>query len=337
MTARHPELLVREAARYRCSGDGLCCTDIHAIGPIPAGEVRRLKLVSPGRLVRNEALDGVVVEPLNGACSNLGPDGCRIHAAHGLFAKPSPCRRFPYRVTTTPNGRRVSTEHRCPCRTMGERPPIDRDDVLASVRDSAGRIHADVAVGATIRLDARRRVPFARYERLESELLARLSKGEDPLSVLDIEPFPALSELTWIDVAHHYRGKLDGSACGDALAWFGDMLLAIHEDSPRRLRQRPWSPSFDRAEARSPVTGSPEAILADWLSDELWALEWTERGTFAHARADLATRFVVARTIVERLTATGVRPDRAAAEAVLVGEMAGAAPLWRGIVRAFLL
>jgi hypothetical protein len=332
-----PHLLLRPGARYRCFGDGLCCTDIHAIGPIAPREVVRLRPLSPAPLVRNEALGGVVVEPKDGACGNVGPEGCRIHAAHGLLAKPSPCRRFPYRITRTPLGRRVSTEHRCPCRTMGARPPLDLEDVLASVRDARGRIEADVIVANEVQLTSDERVSFEAWAALESALLARLAAGDDPLAALDAAPFPALDGVRWADVAHHYRGKLDGSACGDALAWFGDVILGLEEDAPRKLRQRPWSPSFDRAEARSPAVGAPAQIVADWLADELWSMEWTERGTFAHARADLATRAVVARTIAERLGAAGVRPDRAAAEGVLIAEMAGAAPLWRSVVRAFLL
>lgn len=329
------QLSLRPGARYRCFGDGLCCTDIHVVGPLPPREVKRLALVSPGRIVRNEALDGLVVEAKNGACTNLGDDGCRIHASHGLLDKPSVCRRFPYRVTRTPRGRRVSTEHRCPCRTMGDRPPLDGGDALASLRDAHGRISADIVVGKTIALDPEREVSFAEWEAIESELLVALEHG-DPAEVLASSAFPRLEDVSWSDVAHHYRGKLDGSACGDALAWFGDVVLGLQEDAPRKLRQRPWSRAFDRAEARS-APGSPDAILADWLADEIWSLEWTERGTFAHARADLATRLAVARVVQERLAATGVRPDRAAAEAVMIGEMAGAAPLWRAIVRAFVL
>jgi len=329
---------VRPGARYRCFGDGLCCTDIHAVGPIGRTEVRRLTLLAPGSMVRNEALHGMVVAPRNGACGNLGADGCTLHAEHGSMAKPSVCRRFPYRLVVTPAGRRISTEHRCPCRTMGDRPALDREDILASLRDQAGRMTADVTVGERVLISPGRRVLFSRYERVEAGLLGRLAAGEDPLEVLAATPFPALGDVSWTDVAHHYRGKLDGSACGDALAWFGDIVLGLESDEgTRKLRQRPWSASFDRAEARTPEPESPEVILADWIADELWGLEWTEHGSLAHARADLATRLVVARTIRERLQAIGVRPDRAAAEAVLVAEMAGAAPLWRSIVRAFVL
>ena len=41
-------LVVREGARYECFGDGLCCTDIPAIGPIRLAERARLRLVHDG-------------------------------------------------------------------------------------------------------------------------------------------------------------------------------------------------------------------------------------------------------------------------------------------------
>lgn len=299
--------------RYRCFGDGLCCTDIHAIGPITRAEVKRLPLAN-----RNPAI-GMVVTPRDGRCSNLDP-GERGCGAYDV--RPSVCRRFPYRVIATPLGRRIGTEHRCPCRTLGDRPPIDPCEVLASI----GRTTTDVVVGKTIRWTRRQRIPFERYVSREAEILARPFEGE---------PFPALEDVTWNDVAHHYRGKLDGSACGEALAWFGDIVLSLHGHDLRHLRARPWSPAFDRAEARTTIIEPAESVLADWIADEIWGLEWTERGSFDDARRDLATRLAVAREVVRRLIAEGVREDRAAAEAVLIGEMAGAAPLYRSVVRAF--
>jgi hypothetical protein len=168
---------------------------------------------------------------------------------------------------------------------------------------------------------------------IEGLMIDRLIAGELDLGV---EPFPALDTATWTDVAHHYRSKLDGSACGDALAWFGDVILAMNGTRVRD-RARPWSPAFDRAEARSPHVEAPDLVIGDWLADEIWGLEWTARGSFLHARLDLATRLAVVREIARRLENAGVRADRAAAEAVLVGELAGAAPLWRTVVNAFVL
>lgn len=312
-------LQIRPGARYRCFGDGLCCTDIHSIGPLTRPEVRRLAQIEPGMTERNPRIDGVVITPRAGACAHLTESGCRVHAALGLDGKPGVCRRFPYRLVRTPLGLRLSTEQRCPCRTLGDRPPIDLADAIASTRTASGRMVADLVVEDTEELRA--------YLAREPELL------RDPLSAIDVAPFPSLEDVTWNDVAHHYRGKLDGSACGDALAWFGDMVLALHGHPLRQLRGRPWGPAFDRAEARTLAIEPAGAILADWIADELWGLEWTERGTFEQARRDLATRLAVAREVIRRLPE--VRADRAAAEAVLIGEMAGAAPLWASVVRAF--
>lgn len=300
-------LEIRPGARYRCFGDGLCCTDIHAIGPITRAEIRRL---GSELVMYNPNIRGTVVRPVDGRCVNLTDEGCRVHAG-----KPGVCRRFPFRLIKLPDRLRVSTEHRCPCRTLGDRPLIDPEDARASI---GSRRTPDLVVPDSPELRA--------YLAREAEILA------DPLAAIDVAPFPPLVDVTWIDVAHHYRGKLDGSACGDALAWFGDVVLSLHDQPLRQLRARPWRAAFDRAEARSSL-GDPESILADWIADELWGLEWIERGPFLDARRDLATRLAVAREVMRRLS--GVRPDRAAAEAVLIAEMAGAAPLFHSVVRAF--
>ena len=41
-------LLVRPGATYACFGDGLCCTDVHAIGPIARKERVYLSIVADG-------------------------------------------------------------------------------------------------------------------------------------------------------------------------------------------------------------------------------------------------------------------------------------------------
>lgn len=165
-------------------------------------------------------------------------------------------------------------------------------------------------------------------------MLARLDAGDDPAKVLDAEAFPALETATWQDVAHHFRSRLDGTACNVALAWFGDVLLAREGTRLRRLRERPWSLAFDRAEARSPAVRPPAEVLADWVADALFGLEWVERGPFDAARAEIATRLEVALHIAGLLEREGTRVDRAAAEAVTIVELAGAAPVWRSVVAA---
>jgi hypothetical protein len=330
---------VRPGARYRCFGDGLCCSTIHAVGPIGRREAKRLEVLSPGIVRRHAELGAKVVAATGDACTIFDPllPGCRLHAGHGPSAKPSVCLRFPYRLIETPDGLRISTEHRCPCRTMGDRPPIDLDDA----RTSIGRLDPDLRVPGRITLAAGRHVAFATYARIEAELLARLAAGDDPAEVLGEAPFPELASnagpVTWRDVGHLYRARLDGSIGGDALAWFGDALLvacAKDGEGVRLARARTWSAAFDRAEARS-AAGDPRAIVADWIADEIWGLEWTERGSFETARKDLATRLAIVRRLAAHWSSSGLREDRAAAEAVLVGELAGAAPLFRNVVASF--
>jgi len=166
----------------------------------------------------------------------------------------------------------------------------------------------------------------------EREMLAWLAGGRDARAVLGSEARPALDGVTWVDVAHHFRACIDGTACGDALAWFGDMLLAL-EGQERAARGRPWKVSFDRAEARATTVRAVSDVLGDWIADEVWGLAWTEHGSFALARAELATRLDVASAVTTTLVASGVRADRAAAEAVLVAELAGESSLWARIVR----
>src|SRR5260370_891972 len=103
-------LLLREGARYACFGDGLCCTDMHALGPLTRSEVVQL----------------------------------RSHA-------------------------------------------VERNEHLRAVLGAA--------------------------------------------------PFPSLDDVTWTDVAHHFRSRLDGTGCSVALAWFGDRILEVRRPGDDELRR----------------------------------------------------------------------------------------------------
>ena len=54
-------LIVRPGARYRCFGDGLCCTDLHLLGPLTKREVVRLKTMSEEIVVWNAQLEAPVL------------------------------------------------------------------------------------------------------------------------------------------------------------------------------------------------------------------------------------------------------------------------------------
>ena len=327
-------LVVRPGARFACAGDGLCCTDAHALGPLTRREARALRAREPTSVIGHVRLDACVIRPMpGGACTFLEGTRCRLHAEGGPLAKPSSCRRFPLRLVATPAGGRIATAHRCPCRTLGARPLLDAATARASLVDEAGRLVADSRAPARIAIEAKRRVSFDAWRAREAELIAALGAGVEPEAVLDRAAMPSVSGATWTDVAHHFRSSIDGTACGDALAWFGDVLLARH-DAERARRARPWSASFDRAEARSArAERTARDVLADWVADEIWGLAWLEHGSFERGRVELATRLAVARTMTAMLTEGGVRADRAAAESVLVAELAGESSLWMRVVR----
>ena len=336
-TNRVRPLSVRPGARFDCFGDGSCCTDIHALGPVGPTDAERLALIHPQLLVRSG--DGerfLRTREEDGCCIFLGPeddDGmrpCQLHASLGEAMKPVACRRFPFGLTATPKGGRITTHHCCPCRTLGSRPALTIESALPSLVDVSGRLWATHRVGGTVALTARSRVSFARYEELEAQLLARLAEGEDPATVLDARPFPALRGSSWTKVGEDMRDLEGDTRLEVALYWFADALLA--RDGVRAVpRTRPWSAGFERAMRRSEGE-DPNAMWADWVADCIWDMMWTSHGPFDRARKDLATRYAVGRAVERRLRRAKLPPARAAAEAIMVVDLVGACDVWDEIV-----
>ena len=324
-------LRVRTGARFACAGDGLCCTDVHALGPLTRREVRALEAHRAGVTERHPLLAMAVLAPARGACPLLGPAGCTVHTTGPTPLEPAACRRFPLGLVATPEGGRVTTAHRCPCRTLGARPPLD----VAGARRAllaGGRLRPDREVPARLLLAKGRGVSFARYAAVEETHLQALGRGELPFLHATEGSLPPLDTLAWEDVGHQYRAMVDGTAAGEALATFGDALLAVVEERRLRLRARPWAAAFDRAEARS-AAGDPHEVLTDWLADEVYAIPWAGVSSFDRFLRALAARYRVALALARALEATGARADRAAAEAVLVAEIAGAVPLGVMVMR----
>ena len=313
---------------------------MHVLGPVSRSEARRLRVLDPTAIGRSEALDVTMLATRDGGhCTfhvrddRSGGYLCVVHAEQGAKAKPQSCQRFPFRLVATPLGGRITTEHRCPCRTMGVRAPIDVRAVEPSLADPLGRLSADARVEGTLLASKGKRVAFARYVELERVMLARLAAGHDPIEVLGQAPFPALADVTWSDVGHLLRQRPDGTSCGEALAWVGDELLRQHGTAIRPIRGRPWSPAFEHAEARTPTPEEPAAMLADFVSDALFGLDWHGRAPFDVARAELSTRVALARALQGRFSALGTRDDRAMAEAIHAVELAGASALWGGVMK----
>jgi len=328
-------LLVRQGARYTCFGDGLCCTDIHALGPVTRREKLAVDLLEPGRLVRHKDLLAPVFRTNElGACVLRSARGCELHALHGAAAKPAGCSRFPFGLVATPEGGRVTTEHRCPCRTLGERPEITAESALGSLVDLGGRLSPNGRVGARLPLDDRRRIPFERFRVVEGAMIEALLAGADPMVVLDVKPFGRLQGERWKALAKELREERDGTAYGEAMVWFGGAILKLVEGERLATAPRPWSSSYDKAEARAAERPFQE-VLNDWVADVLWSLDWvfTVR-TFHAGRRELVTLYAIALTIAQRLIRLRVRPDRAAAEAITIVELARQSGAWERVQQA---
>ncbi|MDD9945297.1 MAG: hypothetical protein OXU20_29915 [Myxococcales bacterium] len=322
-------LLVRPGAHFTCVNDGLCCTDIHALGPITKSEAKAMRKLSQASVAYNDDIEDLcLAASRDGGCHFRVNGLCEVHAQHGAGAKPAGCRRFPYGLVATPDGGRITTEHRCPCRTLGTRPPIDLDDAVPSLKDEHGEFEIDQEAGRRIPLTEGRSVPWADYVNLEGNMLERLAAGEQAEAVLDKRPFPDLAERSWPVYAAEFFDMRDGTAGGEALVWFGDALLALTAGHAPPTRDRPWAPFFARALARCERPGDPEAMYNDWVGDELWMFRWLEWGPFDVGRAELATRLAIARKLQSWLEEIGLRADQAVAEALMVVEIATVSSEW---------
>ncbi|HKU40145.1 MAG TPA: hypothetical protein VJR89_18425 [Polyangiales bacterium] len=322
-------LLARPGAVFRCLGDGLCCTDIHVLGVLTRSEVRELRQRNKLSVIYSDEIEGHCLKPIDHGCLFLGAEKlCSLHAQHGAAAKPVGCRRFPYGLVSTPVGGRITTEHRCTCRTLGDRPPLSIEDADASLRDRSGRLEVDEDAPPQIRMGHRKRVPFAVYAAIEADMIARLNAGERAEQVLAARPLPELAEGAWVNVAAEHIACRDDSAGGEAFAWFGDGLLELAAGHTPPQRGRPWRAAFERAVSRPGPPNTAEKVYNDWVADEIWGFGWLQWGPFDVARAELATRLAVARVIARHIQADGAREDQAAAEAVMVCELISEGNEW---------
>lgn len=329
-TVHSRPLLVRPGARFRCVGDGLCCSDIHALGPLTRREAREMKALDAGSVEHNDDAEGLCMATSeHGQCKFMQGGLCSVHATLGPEKKPMSCRRFPYGLICTPDGGRVTTEHRCSCRTLGHRPELDLNDAEPSLRDQAGRLVIDQELPARIPLTSTHRVIWKFYTELERALLVRLADGERAEDVLDSHPLSKLSERTWAVHAAEHFCLVDASNGGVALGYFGDALLHLATGHFPPQRPRPWAAHFDRAMARCGATiADPERMYNDWISDEIWMFRWLPWGAFDRGRSEMATRLCIARTLQQWFEAKGLRADQATAEAIMIVDIATASTEW---------
>ncbi|MDH5493560.1 MAG: hypothetical protein OEY14_16520, partial [Myxococcales bacterium] len=204
-------LKVRPETYYRCHGDGLCCTDIHLLGPLSEREIERLRLVDPAVVVRCEGAEdhGLSCRSEEG-CIFLSEQGCSLHEVLDGSIKPNACHRFPLDLTATPTGGRITMDHRCPCRSMGRGPLLEAEVAEPSLLDEDEELLALHFVEEEVELSEDATISFSAWERYEATLLRRLLGGEAPEQVLGVEPFGPLTQGSWRQTARTMHA-LDGS------------------------------------------------------------------------------------------------------------------------------
>lgn len=327
-------MLFRPGARYTCFGDGLCCTDIHSLGPLTAAEGRFVESLKVGAF---QTIDGERMLTIVGqGCVFLNEAGCQIHGEQGPEAKPEGCIRFPYRLVATPDGGRVSTHHRCPCRTMGNRPPMDEADARMSLRGGKGRLRADRDLDTKVPITKRKHLSFSKWKEIEERIFAEPAKT---LEQLDPAAFPSLGYRSWAEAAQEILdGIEDSSRFTSALRWFAHAILDHEGRAELRPQERPWSANFEKGAARSDLTERKiDDLLEDWLLDEFWSLEWATDSNLAHAWCEWATLASVARAIAANLESHGIGSEQAAAEAMCVVDTVSASEHWADIEEDFVV
>ena len=320
-------LRMRHGARFHCSGDGMCCSDVHLLGPLSRLERQLFGGIARGVVTRSDG-SAVLAVREDHSCAFLDIDGCGLHKRLGRTGKPRACWRFPFGLVATPSGGRITTAHYCSCRTLGA-PPLDLAEAERSLGDIAGRLMADGRIEGAIPLRADASETFAGYEKREAAWIERLvSSGEDPRKLareLGSRWLSASDVLELGDVLVRTEWRTRGGAL---LGWFGYGLLALAGEIGDGLPERPWSESFERARARA--TERPaHAIFADWLADVLWDLEWTSYLPLDRTLGELLVLLDVGYALAGRLEASGARADCAAAEAVSIIDMTRRSDPWR--------
>jgi Fe-S-cluster containining protein len=331
---------VRPGARFTCHANGLCCSDVHVLGPIEEAELVPLRPMghSLGQRIagRDASVKGWAFRVVDtGACPFLQDDNlCRVHATLGPQSKPATCRLFPFYLVATPTGVRVATSHRCTCRSVGQRDPLD----AARVREEIGVADRALPIAwtapARIALDAGRDVSFAEWTAREARLLEKLNDGSGLPGLLGLPAFPALRNDSWEKVAARFGKPADATSFEQAKAWIGEAIRAHLSGAPIVERPRPWARFLPRVQARTTAADARHAILSDWLADELWGLGWARWGTFEQARMDFSTRAAIVAALEAAFMALGTPAPLACAEAVMVLDAIVHSPHWDAVARA---
>jgi hypothetical protein len=312
-------------------GDGLCCSDIHAVGALTDDDCEMLSMISEHAIDRHEGEEAAVMMMRSdtGRCVFWSEAGCALHSSLGAQMKPTPCIQFPYALTATPAGGRISTQHRCTCRTLGPLPPVTVEGARPCLLDSNGELKPEHAVLDEVAWSSTETLSFAEYAEREAGLLAALLEGKSLKTVLQAEPFPELEGTTWPEVVEELLEFKGPSRAAHASRWFADAIGFLLDRRERTETARPWADAFERAGQRVVDPVPPNKVFGDWLADELWSMRWTHYGSLERARKEWATRLAIARRIAGWLDiSTPLQDNISAAEAVMIVDVIGTTDPW---------
>jgi Fe-S-cluster containining protein len=272
--------------RFSCRKCGSCCRRLE-IGPLTDEDISRLSCVSAP--LGHPLEDILVQHRTDTGWENFlrrGEDGCvfldgagnlcRVHAAVGAEAQALACQAFPLRLTFVPGALRLSLSSQCLHRhsTRLDGQPIDEQGerigglrALGLGRDSPfprWTLFAPRDAGVSLAPDFV--VPFEQYRQLETEWLAMLMAGHDPLTVrLDA----ILRRVSGI-VACPRTSPNEGEAGGPGVfGRFCDTFLQAARDHDPALADL-----VERGERRSDgASVERDALAADFLAQSMWSFD----------------------------------------------------------------
>ena len=172
---------------------------------------------------------------------------------------------------------------------------MDEADARMSLRGGNGQLRPDRKLDAKVPLTKRKGTPFAKWQKVEAAVF------ENPSAVMDALTdcaFPSLGYRSWAEAAEEMLEDLDESRFSAAIRWFAHAVLDLQGRGELALQARPWEANFARAASRGGGEDRDiEVLLADWLLDEFWSLEWATDSNLARASHGWATLLAVARRI----------------------------------------
>lgn len=266
-----------EEQRYSCHSCGDCCRDFTI--ELRGDDFER---------VRAQGWDAELGVPFwvefagrrwlrqrdDGACVFLGDQGrCRIHARHGLEAKPVACQLFPFSFAPGPRGAAIGINFACVSvrRSAGA--------TLASHEAEVRRLQAEVP-------EACERAPVADLEAgvpaTEEEAAAVARALDRWLADAAITPAVRLEGFAWL--AQSLREARLGRVRGDRLDELLDTLLAaapaelplLPSDAPdarawRLLRQAVFARVEDPKIPALQRQGRLRGVLSQWRRSRSWS------------------------------------------------------------------